>query len=118
MRRSVARDTIVIATVVPAQVIAWAADAARWHDRANRLRDWCAGVPIVAYGVTTVLWVVVVWRGALYPAFGGARNLRASWGGPTLAGAWAVHFAIAAGALLVASLALAWLRKTRARQRN
>ena len=46
-------------------------------------------------------------------AFGGAKHLSSSWGGPTLAGAWVVHFAITIGALLVVSLALALAHEAR-----
>ena len=38
--------------------------------------------------------------GILYPVFD-AANLRNSWGGPTLAGAWVTHFALGTGILLV-----------------
>ncbi len=40
-------------------------------------------------------------EGRSLPSLVASALTRASWGGPTLAGAWAVHFAITVGALLV-----------------
>lgn len=48
-------------------------------------------VSLVAFVIVVPIWLVFLARGVLYPVFG-ADNLEDSWGGPTLAGAWFVHF--------------------------
>src|SRR5262249_27247866 len=60
---------------------------------AARLRELTAGVPLVAYIATGVVWALLLPNGVLYPVFD-SSNLERSWGGPTLAGAWAVHLAL------------------------
>jgi hypothetical protein len=107
VEQSVTSETVAIAAATPAQVVAFAADGTGAHGPAERIRCCLDGVSIVDYVLTTGLWGVVFWRGILCPAFGGANNLRASWGGPTLAGAWAVHLGIFVGALLLGSFAFA-----------
>jgi hypothetical protein len=107
MTRSIVRQTAAIAAAVPAQVVALAAGGIGAHGQAERIRSWLDGVSALAYVLTTLLWVLVFWRGLLYPAFGGAKNLEESWGGPMLAGAWAVHLGITVAALFVVSSALA-----------
>jgi hypothetical protein len=64
---------------------------------------------MVCLVLTGPLWLIVVLRGVLYPLIE-ADDLRDSWGGPTLAGAWAVHFALGVAILLAASFVLAWWR--------
>jgi hypothetical protein len=112
MSGSIARQIAAIAAAVPAQVVALAADTTGAHGQAKRIRSWLDGVSTLAYVLTMLLWVLVFWRGILYPAFGGAKNLARSWGGPMLAGAWVVHLGIIIAALLVVSSALA-LRQPR-----
>jgi hypothetical protein len=46
---------------------------------------------LVSFALMGPAWAVFLTRGVLYPVFG-ADNLHRSWGGPTLAGAWAAHF--------------------------
>jgi hypothetical protein len=108
---SICRETLAMATAVPARAVAWAAQRAGADDIGRRIKTWLDGIPTGAYLLTALLWMLVIWRGVLYPAFGGAKHLSKSWGGPTLAGAWAVHFALTIGALLVVSLAVALARR-------
>jgi ABC-type sugar transport system permease subunit len=108
VRRSLINSTIAIATAVPAQGLSRLLGLARACHQQERIRRWLDGIPTGSYVLTSLLWALIVRRGLLYPAFGGAKNLRSSWGGPTLAGAWAVHLAITVGALLAVSLVIAW----------
>jgi hypothetical protein len=110
--RNVSHNTIAIAAAVPAQGLAWVAERIGASDQGRRIKTWLNGIPPGAYLLTALLWALVIWRGVLYPAFGGAKNLRSSWGGPTLAGAWAVHLAIAIGALVAGSLLIALTRRS------
>jgi hypothetical protein len=107
VRRSLINATIAIAAAVPAQGLAWVLGLARACHQRKRIKTWLDGIPAVSYILTSLLWAFIVWRGSLYPAFGGAKNLRSSWGGPTLTGAWAVYLAITVGALLAGSLIIA-----------
>jgi hypothetical protein len=91
--------------------VAWVARRAGAFDKGQRIKNWLNCIPIDAYILTALVWALIIWRGAMYPAFGSEKHLSSSWGGPTLAGAWAVHFAITIGALLVVSLALALAHK-------
>jgi len=52
-----------------------------------------ASLPITLLGFVLVvgMWAVFLVRGVCYPLVG-ADHLDQSWGGPTLAGAWFVHF--------------------------
>jgi hypothetical protein len=107
VRHNLINATMAIATAVPAQGLAWVLGLARACHQQERIKNWLDGIPIGSYLLTSLLWALIVWRGLLYPAFGGAKNLRSSWGGPTLAGAWAVHLAITVAALLAGSLIIA-----------
>jgi hypothetical protein len=71
--------------------------------------DRAGGVSVVSLVLTGPLWLIVVLRGVLYPLIG-ADDLQDSWGGPTLAGAWAAHFALVVAILLAVSFVLAWWR--------
>jgi hypothetical protein len=99
--------TIVLATALPAVTLAGVAAAANHEDIAAGLRRWTAGVSRAAVLVTAPLWLIVVLRGLLYPAFA-SSDLAKSWGGPTLAGAWVAHLLIGIAALLTVSFVLAW----------
>jgi len=59
----------------------------------------------VSFALMGPAWAVFVTRGVLYPVFG-ADHLDRSWGGPTLAGAWAAHFIQGPPLLLVITLVL------------
>jgi len=107
MARGILARTVVIAAASPARAVALAADAAGAGGRADRIKGRLEGVSGLAYILTTLLWVLVLWRGILYPVFGGAKDLAASWGGPTLAGAWAAHLGLTVAALFVVSFVLA-----------
>lgn len=107
MRRLVV-DTVVVAFVLPLRVAMWAACALGAKSSATRLRARTAGVPIVAYVVTGAVCLLVV-STVFYPVWD-AGNLQDSWGGPTLVGAWATHFALALGVLLAVGLLFALWR--------
>jgi hypothetical protein len=108
MRRTLA-GMVVVATALPAGALATIAATANQGDMATRLRRRSAGVPLVAQLVTAPLWLIVLLRGVLYPVLG-SGHLENSWGGPTLAGAWAVHLMIGTVTLLVVSFILALWR--------
>jgi hypothetical protein len=109
MRRGLGMDTITVATALPAVVMARIATATNRVDLAVRLRQRAGGVSVLSLVLTAPLWLLVVLRGVLYPLTG-ADDLQNAWGGPTLVGAWAVHFAIGVGILLAVSFFLAWWR--------
>ncbi|WP_433734318.1 hypothetical protein ACQP0C_19595 [Nocardia sp. CA-129566] len=78
---------------------------------------------VLASAVGLVTWflaflaTVAAVRGAIYPLIA-ADDLEHSWGGPTLAGAWAVHALLGIGllpawGLLLAGLGVAQVRLTR-----
>jgi hypothetical protein len=75
--------------------------------RAGRVRRHLARLPadLVSFALMGPAWAVFLARGVLYPVFG-ADNLDRSWGGPTLAGAWAAHFIQGPPLLLVITLVL------------
>ena len=102
-------DTIVVATALPAVIVASIATATNRVELAARLGKRAGGVSMVSLVLTGPLWLIVVFRGVLYPLIG-ADHLRDSWGGPTLAGAWAAHFALGVAILLAVSFVLAWWR--------
>ncbi|MGU3437379.1 hypothetical protein ACNHUS_30755 [Actinomycetes bacterium M1A6_2h] len=59
----------------------------------------------VVFGIAfAVLVALTVVRGVFYPAVVRDGSYATSWGGPTLAGAWAVHLAI--GVLLTVAVGL------------
>jgi hypothetical protein len=109
MRRGLGMDTIVVATALPAVIVAGIATATNRVELAARLGKRAGGVSMVSLVLTGPLWLIVVLRGVLYPLIG-ADDLRDSWGGPTLAGAWAAHFALGVAILLAVSFILAWWR--------
>ncbi|MGI8334337.1 hypothetical protein ACRYCC_30660 [Actinomadura scrupuli] len=71
------------------------------------LRHSLARLPadLVSFALMGPAWAVFLTRGVLYPVFG-ADNLNRSWGGPTLAGAWAAHFIQGPPLLLAITLVL------------
>ena len=75
--------------------------------------SWADGVlgthTIASYLVTGIVWVPLIVNGIFYPVFD-ADNLKNSWGGPTLAGAWVTHFAIGIGVLFGVALPFALLK--------
>lgn len=94
---------LAIVTAVPVRLLALGATIANKGDLAEKLRRRTSEVPTIAFVLTAPVWVLVLFRGVLYPAIG-ADNLEQSWGGPTLIGAWATHLAIAVAALVAVSL--------------
>ncbi|KQV13945.1 MULTISPECIES: hypothetical protein [unclassified Kitasatospora] len=57
---------------------------------------------LLAAGLTGVLWADVLVRGLCYPLAEWGNDVSKVWGGPTMAGAWAAHFAV--GVLTLAIL--------------
>jgi hypothetical protein len=112
MQRRLGTNTLVVATALPAVIMAGIATATNRVELAARLRQRAAGVSVVFLVLTGPLWLIIVLRGVLYPLIG-ADNLQDSWGGPTLAGAWAAHLGLGVGILLAASFVLAWWRPPR-----
>lgn len=83
-------------------------DAEQATGRRRRLLwHWLTALPadLLAFAIVAPVWGVFLTRGVLYPLFG-ADNLEQSWGGPTLAGAWFVHFIQGPPLLLVVTLVL------------
>jgi hypothetical protein len=112
MRGRFGTDTLVVATALPAVIMAGVATAANRVELAARLRQRAVGVSAVVFIFTGPLWLIVVLRGVLYPDIG-ADDLQDSWGGPTLAGAWAAHLGLGIAILLAVSFVLAWWRPPR-----
>jgi hypothetical protein len=98
-----------VATALPAVIMAGIATAANHVELAARLRQRAAGVSVVSLVLTGLLWLIIVLRGVLYPVTG-ADDLKDSWGGPTLVGAWAAHLGLGIVILLAVSFVLAWWR--------
>lgn len=117
MRRRLGTNTFIVATALPAAILAGIAAVANHVELAARLRQRAAGVSVVSLVVTGPLWLIIVVRGALYPVIG-ADDLQDSWGGPTLAGAWAAHLGLGIAILLSVSFALAWWRPPRSTESN
>lgn len=69
---------------------------------------------LVSFALIAAAWSIFVTRGFLYPVFAG-NDLEHSWGGPTLAGAWLVHWLI--GPPMVAAVAAILVPITRAQAR-
>jgi hypothetical protein len=80
------------------------------------LRHGLASLPVnlLAFVLVVPIWAVFVTRGVLYPVFG-AGNLEDSWGGPTLAGAWFVHFIQGPPLVLLAMALIAPVNRLQAR---
>ena len=112
MARRTLRGTLVVAVSVPTRVAAWFLGGLGATTCSGRLRNLTSGIPVTAYVVTAIVWVVQIPGGSLYPVFD-ASNLRNSWGGPTLAGAWVTHFALGMGILLVVSFPFALWQERR-----
>jgi hypothetical protein len=83
---NVGHDTIAITAALPARAAAWVLDYSMPSGSGQRIKTRLEEVPTGAYPLTVPVWPLVIWRGILYPAFA-AKNLDASCGGPTLAGA-------------------------------
>ncbi|GAA1185387.1 hypothetical protein F4556_000117 [Kitasatospora gansuensis] len=49
---------------------------------------------LLAAGLTGVLWADVLVRGVCYPLAEWGNDVSHAWGGPTMGGAWAAHFAV------------------------
>ena len=107
------KGTVAVAAALPMRVASWIARAVGAAQTAGRLCRLTTGVPLAAYLATGVIWAFLLPNGVLYPVFDSA-NLNHSWGGPTLAGAWAVHFALGVGVLLVVALPFALWRPPQA----
>lgn len=77
------------------------------HRRTGQVLRGLARLPadLVSFALMGPAWAVFLTRGVLYPVFG-ADNLDRSWGGPTLAGAWAAHFVQGPPLLLAVTLVL------------
>jgi hypothetical protein len=105
-------NTLVVATALPAVIMAGIASAANRVELAAWLRQRAGRVSAVVVILTVPLWLIVVLRGVLYPV-AGADDLEDSWGGPTLAGAWAAHLGLGVAILLAVSFVLAWWRPPR-----
>ena len=112
MSRRLVTNTLVVATALPAVIIAGIATAMHHVELAARLQQRAVGVSVAFLVLTGPLWLIVAWRGVLYPLVG-ADDLRDSWGGPTLAGAWAAHLGLGVAILLAVSFVLAWWRPPR-----
>jgi len=106
MNNSLVKGTLVVAGALPMRVASWIAAICGARTTAGQLRRLTTGIPLVAYLATGLIWAFVVPDGLLYPIFDSA-NLEHSWGGPSLAGAWAVHFLLGAVLLLIVSLPFA-----------
>jgi hypothetical protein len=80
------------------------------------LRYSLADLPanLVSFALLGPAWAVFIARGVLYPVFG-ADHLDRSWGGPSLAGAWVVHFIQGPPLLFVITLVLWPLSRHQAR---
>jgi hypothetical protein len=102
---------LLVAVALPVRIASWVAAGTGARGAASRLRVLTDGVPAAAYVVTGLVWLPLIPNGIFYPLFDSA-NLSHSWGGPTLAGAWAVHLAIGLGLLLAVALPFAlWQRR-------
>jgi hypothetical protein len=112
MRGRLGTNTLVVATALPAVIVAGIASAANRVGLAARLRQRASRVSAIVFILTVPLWLIVVLRGVLYPVVG-AGDLEDSWGGPTLAGAWAAHLGLGVAILLAVSFVLAWWRPPR-----
>lgn len=106
------KETIVVAAAVPARVTAWVFGGLGATTYPSKLRNVTMSIPVVAYVMTAFVWAIEIYSGILYPVFDDG-NLRNSWGGPTLAGAWITHVAVGIGALLVISFPFALWRAKR-----
>jgi len=110
--RRTGQSMMLVAAVLPIRIASWIAAGAGAAGAAGRLRALTYGIPAAAYVATGLVWLPLVADGILYPLFDSA-NLKNSWGGPTLIGAWAVHFVLGLALLLAVSLPFAlWQRRS------
>jgi hypothetical protein len=111
--RLTGKSAVLVAAVLPIRIASWIAAGAGATSTERWLRELTQGIPAVAYVVTGLAWVPLIPDGIFYPLFDSA-NLNHSWGGPTLAGAWAAHLALGLALLLAVSLpfALWWQRRS------
>lgn len=116
MRRPLA-STALVAVALPLRIAQWIAWALGAASCAARLRALTAGIPLVAYMLTGVVWVPVFVSGIFYPILD-AGNLKNSWGGPTLIGAWVTHLALGVGLLFAVSFLFALWRPPKAISRR
>jgi hypothetical protein len=112
MRRRLGANTLVVATALPALIMAGIAAGANRAELAARLRQRAVAVSVLFLALTGPLWLIIVLRGVLYPVIA-ADDLQDSWGGPTLVGAWAAHLGLGVAILLAVSFVLAWWRPPR-----
>lgn len=70
---------------------------------------------LVAFVLVMPVWTVFLARGVFYPVFG-ADTLDQSWGGPTLAGAWFVHFVTGLLSILAVTILVWPVSRYQARQ--
>ncbi|WP_241989911.1 MULTISPECIES: hypothetical protein [unclassified Streptomyces] len=71
------------------------------------------GLPanLLAFAVTGPCVVLLVARGVFYPLATAGEDVSHAWGGPTAAGAWAAHFAIALAMVTVVAAVLVAVRR-------
>ncbi|MEU3621532.1 hypothetical protein BS329_25635 [Amycolatopsis coloradensis] len=91
--------------------------ARRWlgHDSGGRPRVVAAfGPSVIAFSLASLL-LYLVGRIATYGIFWSGSDPEGTWGGPTLGGAWIVHFFVAIGMAVPIFLALRPLTRMQAR---
>lgn len=91
--------------------------ARRWlgHDGGGRPRVVAAFGPSVVAFLLAALLLYLVGRIATYGIFWSGSDPEGTWGGPTLVGAWIVHFFVALGMAVPIFLALRPLTRLQAR---
>ncbi|MGW1186050.1 hypothetical protein ACWD7Y_14940 [Streptomyces drozdowiczii] len=67
----------------------------------------------LAFALAAPSVVLLLTRGLLYPLATAGEDVSNAWGGPTAAGAWAAHFAIAVALVTVVALLLVATRRPR-----
>ncbi|RSN49107.1 hypothetical protein DMC64_00475 [Amycolatopsis sp. WAC 04197] len=89
----------------------------RWlgHESGSRPRFVAAFGPSAAAFLLALLLFYLVGRIATYGLFWTGSDPEGTWGGPTLAGAWIVHFLVAAGMAIPIFLALRPLTRLQSR---
>ncbi|WP_405896272.1 hypothetical protein OG242_00875 [Streptomyces sp. NBC_00727] len=65
----------------------------------------------LAFALAAPSVVLLITRGVLYPLATAGEDVSNAWGGPTAAGAWAAHFAIAVGMVTVVAALLVAVRR-------
>ncbi|EMD28018.1 hypothetical protein C791_1470 [Amycolatopsis azurea DSM 43854] len=91
--------------------------ARRWlgHEGGGRPRSVAAFGPSAVAFLLALLLFYLVGRIATYGLFWSGSDPEGTWGGPTLAGAWVVHFFVAVGMAVPIFLALRALTGLQAR---